>query len=318
MTGRAMAVPSRYVRAYMAPARSVGNTKSRTNSSRRSSTTQSMAPERLAFSTRPPSSPAPWPTSAAKHSTRAPYFSRSQGTIAEVSSPPEYARTTNGPMGTRLTVYAGRCINIHIRRRLSTPRARVASWRRGRRAWILFPPPPQGAVTRERSPQFSRAAGRRGRGGRAAPPAALAGRAYRARRPAALHGASANGEGRRGHDRARGRERVQGGRVRGLLQEDARGNPRHARPQRPHRAVGPHPRGHARRLARRARRGPRDRSPVRGGPLDPRGAAHRDRRLQEDRRPLQRGGAAGPLGRTAVRLPQPRLRVRPGGRQAAV
>src|SRR5207302_1179869 len=232
-----MAVPRRYVRAYTAPARSVGNTKSRTNSSRRSSTTQSMAPERLAFSTRPPSSPAPWPTSAAKHSTRAPYFSRSQGTIAEVSSPPEYARTTNGPMGTRLTVYAGRCINIHIRRRLSTPRARVASWRRGRRAWILFPPPPQGAVTRERSPQFSRAAGRRGR---------------------------------------------------------------------------------ARRLARRARRGPRDRAPVRGGPLDPRGAAHRDRRLQEDRRPLQRGGAAGALGRTAVRLPQPRLRVRPGGRQAAV
>src|SRR2546430_12490746 len=237
-----------------------------------------MAPERLAFSTRPPSSPAPWPTSAAKHSTRAPYFSRSQGTIAEVSSPPEYARTTNGPMGTRLTVYSGRCINIHIRRRLSTPRARVASWRRGRPAWILFPPPPQGAVTRERSPQFSRAAGRRGRGGRAAPLATLAGRAHRARRPAALHRASGNGEGRRGHDRARGRERVQGGRVRGLLQEDARGNPRHARPQRPHGAVGPHLRGHARRLARRARRGPRDRSPVRGGPLDPRGAAHRDRR----------------------------------------
>ena len=60
--------------------------------------TQSSAPDRLAFSTRPSSSPAPCPTSAAKQSTRAPYVSRSQGTIAEVSSPPEYARTTNGPM----------------------------------------------------------------------------------------------------------------------------------------------------------------------------------------------------------------------------
>src|SRR5205823_1000569 len=53
-------------------------------------------------------------------------------------------------------------------RRLSTPRAGVATWRRGRRAWILFPPPPRGAVTRERSPQFSRVVGVRGRGGRAA------------------------------------------------------------------------------------------------------------------------------------------------------
>src|SRR5207249_4543954 len=97
VTGRAMAVPRRYVRAYTAPARSVRNTKSRTNSSRRSSITQSVAPERLAFSTCPLSSPAPRPTSAAKHITRAPYCSRSQGTIADVSSPPEYASTTNGP-----------------------------------------------------------------------------------------------------------------------------------------------------------------------------------------------------------------------------
>src|SRR5207245_11453473 len=101
-----------------------------------------MAPERLALSTRPPSSPAPCPTSAAKHSTRAPYVSRSQGTIAEVSSPPEYARTTNGPMGSRLTVYAGRCIHIHERARLSTP---AAHWRPSRLGWILCLPPPRGA-----------------------------------------------------------------------------------------------------------------------------------------------------------------------------
>src|SRR5205809_3282261 len=52
-----------------------------TNSSRRSSITQSVAPERFAFSTSPVSSPAPCPTSAAKHTTRAPYCSRSHGTI---------------------------------------------------------------------------------------------------------------------------------------------------------------------------------------------------------------------------------------------
>src|SRR5436853_225628 len=87
VTGRAMAVPRRYVRAYTAPARSVRNTKPRTNSSRRSSITQSVAPERLAFSTSPLSSPAPCPTSAAKHITRAPYCSRSQGTIAAMIIP---------------------------------------------------------------------------------------------------------------------------------------------------------------------------------------------------------------------------------------
>src|SRR5437667_11943815 len=115
-----MAVPRRYVRAYTAPARSVQNTKSRTNSSRRSSMTQSVAPERFAFSTSPVSSPAPCPTSAAKQTTRAPYCSRSQGTIADVSSPLEYASTTNGPMSRSSCVYAVGCINIHDRGRLST------------------------------------------------------------------------------------------------------------------------------------------------------------------------------------------------------
>src|SRR2546427_4452006 len=58
---------------------------------------QSSAPERLALAIRPSSSPSPCPTSAAKQTTRAPYCSRSHGTMADVSSPPEYARTTSGP-----------------------------------------------------------------------------------------------------------------------------------------------------------------------------------------------------------------------------
>src|SRR2546427_289898 len=83
--------------------------------------TQSTAPERLAFSTRPASSPGPCPTSAAKHRTLAAYFSRSQGTIADVSSPPEYASTTNGPMARSLSIYAEGCINIQQPGSLSTP-----------------------------------------------------------------------------------------------------------------------------------------------------------------------------------------------------
>ncbi len=59
MSGRAMAVPSRYERAYTAPACSVGYTKSVTNRSRRSSTTQLTAPDRTAFSSTPSSSRLP-------------------------------------------------------------------------------------------------------------------------------------------------------------------------------------------------------------------------------------------------------------------
>src|SRR5207245_3687443 len=83
---------------------------SRTNAARRSSTTQSTAPERRAFSSRPCSSPAPCPTSAAKHKTLAPYRSRNQGTIAEVSSPPEYASTTSGPID---SPPVGLCMVMH-------------------------------------------------------------------------------------------------------------------------------------------------------------------------------------------------------------
>ena len=49
----------------------------------------SSAPEASAFS-RTPSSSSPWPMSAATQPTRAPgYCSLSQGTMIEVSSPPE-------------------------------------------------------------------------------------------------------------------------------------------------------------------------------------------------------------------------------------
>src|SRR5207237_1082300 len=52
---------------------------------------------------------------------------------------------------------------------------------------------------------------------------------HRARRDAARHG---------GHARRHRRDRLQGGRVRGLLRARARRGARDARPQRPHRAVG--------------------------------------------------------------------------------
>src|SRR5260370_12578227 len=67
--------------------------KSRTNSSRRSTTWTADAPVRSAFS-RIGTSSSPWPRSAQKATTSQPYRSISQRRITEVSSPPEYARTT--------------------------------------------------------------------------------------------------------------------------------------------------------------------------------------------------------------------------------
>src|ERR1051325_8252117 len=51
-------------------------------------------------------------------------------------------------MGPRLTVYAGRCINIQCRRRLSTPRDGRAPWRPCRRGWILCLPRPEEPMNR--------------------------------------------------------------------------------------------------------------------------------------------------------------------------
>src|SRR3989441_9344688 len=45
-----------------------------------------------------------------KHKTLAPYRSRNQGTIAEVSSPPEYASTTSGPID---SPPVGLCMVMH-------------------------------------------------------------------------------------------------------------------------------------------------------------------------------------------------------------
>src|SRR5215470_11583728 len=71
----------------------MGNRKSRTNVSRRSTMWTAAAPVRLALS-RTGISSSPWPRSAQKATTSQRYFSMSQRRITEVSRPPEYASTT--------------------------------------------------------------------------------------------------------------------------------------------------------------------------------------------------------------------------------
>src|SRR4029077_2868142 len=89
----------------MAPARSVGNTKSVTNGSRRSSMMQSTAPERLALSTSPRGSPPPAPPAAAAGVALAPALPRAGGEAEDSSSvsvpePGENGRRV-GPAGIR-------------------------------------------------------------------------------------------------------------------------------------------------------------------------------------------------------------------------
>src|SRR5262249_52126016 len=70
----------------------MGNRKSRTNVSRRSTMWTAAAPVRSALS-RTGISSSPWPRSAQKATTSQRYFSMSQRRMTDVSSPPEYART---------------------------------------------------------------------------------------------------------------------------------------------------------------------------------------------------------------------------------
>src|SRR5215471_13811883 len=91
--GRAIEVPIRYEPSYTALARSIGKTKSRTNSSRRSAMCTEVAPVRSAFS-RIGISSSPWPRSAQNATTSHRYVSISHRRITEVSRPPEYASTT--------------------------------------------------------------------------------------------------------------------------------------------------------------------------------------------------------------------------------
>src|SRR5688572_27077467 len=93
MSGRAMDVPRRYEPSYTAAPRSIGNRKSRTNDSRRSTMCTAPAPVFFALS-RTVISSSPCPRSAQKATTSQRYFSMSQRRMTEVSSPPEYARTT--------------------------------------------------------------------------------------------------------------------------------------------------------------------------------------------------------------------------------
>src|SRR5262249_9946885 len=71
----------------------MGKTKSRTNSSRKSSMKTALAPTFLAFSSTGASS-SPCPKSAQKATTSQWYVSINQRRITEVSNPPLYARTT--------------------------------------------------------------------------------------------------------------------------------------------------------------------------------------------------------------------------------
>ena len=71
ISGRAIDVPRRYSPSYTAFARNIGNTKSRTNSSRRSSTKISFTPSSFAF-LRAGSSSSPWPMSAVNVTTSQP------------------------------------------------------------------------------------------------------------------------------------------------------------------------------------------------------------------------------------------------------
>ena len=71
MSGRAIEVPRRYSPSYSALARNIGKTKSRTNSSRRSSTKIRLIPIFFAFRRAGSSSP-PWPMSAVKVITSQP------------------------------------------------------------------------------------------------------------------------------------------------------------------------------------------------------------------------------------------------------
>src|SRR5664280_641130 len=77
----------------MALARNAGNTKSRANSSLKSSIYILLAPVLIAFSFSPDNSSF-CPKSAAKQTTSHLYVSISQRTITDVSKPPEYAKTT--------------------------------------------------------------------------------------------------------------------------------------------------------------------------------------------------------------------------------
>ena len=85
-----MEVPKRYWPSYTVLARNMGKTKSRTNSSRRSS--MKMFSGRMPRSSalrRAGSSSSPWPRSAVKVTTSAPYSVCSHFRMMEVSSPPE-------------------------------------------------------------------------------------------------------------------------------------------------------------------------------------------------------------------------------------
>ena len=92
MTGRDRADTSGYLPSYLALARRAGTQKSSAISARASMTVASTAPAararlRMASQSSPPDSAA-WPTSTATAMTSTPWFSISQRTATEVSSPP--------------------------------------------------------------------------------------------------------------------------------------------------------------------------------------------------------------------------------------
>src|SRR5437016_6386484 len=93
ISGRPSAVASGYLPSYRAPAMRAGKTKLSRNRLRASMATASTAPVFRAF-WRIFSMSSPWPRSTVKATTSRLYFSPIQGTMTEVSRPPEYARMT--------------------------------------------------------------------------------------------------------------------------------------------------------------------------------------------------------------------------------
>jgi len=94
ISGREIAETSGYCFMYMPFALMVGRQYSSANSSRASTTMDSTAPQSSArWRTDSKSSP-PWPRSRDTATTSPPVISARYGMATEVSSPPEYARTT--------------------------------------------------------------------------------------------------------------------------------------------------------------------------------------------------------------------------------